>query len=75
MHRPAEELYHTSEDPFEHKNLAGDPKYAAVKARLSAELDSWMEQQKDPGIALDTHAALQTRRRAAAAKKKSKPAE
>ena len=65
MHRPAEELYCTSEDPFEQNNLAADPQRAEVKARLSAELDRWMQQQKDPGVALDTQAALQACRRAA----------
>jgi len=65
MHRPAEELYHTSEDPFEQRNLADDPQYAEVKARLRAELDRWMQQQGDPGAKLDTHAALQACRRAA----------
>ena len=64
MHRPAEELYHTSEDPFEQNNLAADPKYAETKARLRAELDRWMQQQNDPGVALDTHEALQASRRA-----------
>jgi len=66
MHRPAEELYHTSEDPFEQRNLAGDPQYADVQARLSAELDRWIQQQHDPGAALDTPAQLQSRRRKAA---------
>ena len=66
MHRPAEELYHTSQDPFEQHNLADDPQYAEVKARLGTELDRWMRQQGDPGAALDTKAALQARRRAAA---------
>lgn len=66
MHRPAEELYHTSEDPFEQRNLAAEPEYTQEKARLSAELDRWMQQQNDPGVALDTPAALQARRRAAA---------
>jgi N-sulfoglucosamine sulfohydrolase len=66
MHRPAEHLYHTSEDPYEMTNLADDPRFAQVKARLSAELDRWMESQDDPGVALDTKEALQAVRRAAA---------
>ena len=65
MNRPAEELYFTSEDPFEHTNLTDDPQYAEVKARLSTELDRWMQQQKDPGVALDTQTALEACRRAA----------
>ncbi len=51
---PAEELYRTIDDPFEMNNLAEDPRYAAVKSRLSAELDRWLEEQGDPGIPLDT---------------------
>jgi len=59
MSRPAEELYHTSADPFEMTNLAADPKHAEVKARLSAELDRWLVAQGDPGAVLDTREALQ----------------
>lgn len=66
-HRPAEELYRTEEDPFELKNLADDPKYAKVKARLRAELDRWMQAQRDPGAAMDTPEALQANRKAARA--------
>lgn len=58
MKRPAEELYDSEADPFEMTNLADDPKYAKVKARLSAELDRWMAEQGDPGAALDTMEAL-----------------
>ena len=65
MHRPAEELYRTSDDPFELENLAGDPQYAEVKARLAAELDRWMQEQGDPGVALDTTEAWSARRREA----------
>jgi N-sulfoglucosamine sulfohydrolase len=49
-HRPAEELYDLDADPFEMKNLAGDPKLAEVQARLSRELDAWMAQQGDRGM-------------------------
>jgi uncharacterized sulfatase len=52
--RPAEQLHHTKEDPFELNNLADDPKYATIKKELSEELDRWMAQQKDPGAAMDT---------------------
>ncbi len=56
--RPAEQLYHTAEDPFELTNLADDAKYAEVKARLSDQLDRWMASQGDPGVPEDTHEAL-----------------
>jgi len=76
MHRPAEELFDTREDPDELVNLLdsrGAPRggvangedVAAVKARLSAELDRWMADQKDPGADLDTVDALNARRREA----------
>ena len=55
--RPAEELYRTSEDPFELTNLVGDPRYAAIKEELSRELDLWMHDQNDPGIPMDTREA------------------
>ena len=57
--RPAEELYHTADDPYEATNLAGDPRHAEIKARLSAELDRWLAAQGDPGIPQDTHEAHQ----------------
>ena len=40
MKRPAEQLYHTAKDRFELTNLADDPKYAKIKAELSAEFRS-----------------------------------
>lgn len=58
LHRPAEQLYHTAEDRFEMTDLASKPEHAALKARLSAELDRWMATQGDPGIPLDTVASL-----------------
>jgi uncharacterized sulfatase len=58
MQRPAEELYHTADDPFELNNRADDPEQAERKARLSAELDRWMKSQGDPGAAMDTHEAI-----------------
>ena len=60
MSRPAEELYHTAADPAEMTNLAGKPEHAAIRKKLSAELDRWLAAQSDPGIPLDTveaHAA------------------
>lgn len=54
MHRPAEQLYHMDDDPFEMTNLADDPAHAEAKARLSTELDQWMKEQGDPGAEIDT---------------------
>lgn len=59
MHRPAEELYDTANDPYEMTNLIGEPKHAAVKTNLVAQLERWMTQQGDPGIPVDTKDAIQ----------------
>jgi N-sulfoglucosamine sulfohydrolase len=45
--RPAEELYDLSADPNELHNLAADPKQADRRAKMSADLDVWMQQQGD----------------------------
>lgn len=61
--RPAEEVYHTASDPFEMTNLAADPQYSTVRARLAAELDRWLLEQGDPGIPQDTKEAHQAAKR------------
>jgi uncharacterized sulfatase len=48
--RQAEELYDLESDPEEMHNLAGDPKLAAVQARLGKALEAWMQQQGDRGM-------------------------
>ncbi len=63
MHRPAEQLYDTAADPYELKNLIDDPALAAVKKRLSDELDRWLREQGDPGAPQDTHEAVEAARR------------
>ena len=63
QNRPAEQLYHTAKDAYEMKNLAGDAKLAQRQAKLSAELDRWMQSQGDPGIPQDTQEALQAARK------------
>lgn len=52
-HRPAEELYNLDNDPSEQQNLAGSPQHAARLAELRAELDHWMLQQGDQGLATE----------------------
>ena len=52
-HRPGEELYDLHADEFEMKNLAADPGHADIKARLAKELDAWMAQQGDKGMATE----------------------
>ena len=56
MRRPAEQLYEVAADPYQMRNLAGDPSLAGVRDRLAAELGRWMQNQGDPGEALDTEA-------------------
>lgn len=62
MSRPAEELYRTSNDPYELSNIADDEQYAEVLQSLRDELDRWMESQGDPGADQDTQEALQAAR-------------
>ena len=62
MHRPAEQLYHTANDPFELKNLADSPEHLWIREKLGDELDRWMASQGDPGSSEDTSAALEAAR-------------
>lgn len=48
--RVAEELYNTKEDPFCMNNLVDDPKYAELKAKMSAEMTEKLTAQEDPRI-------------------------
>jgi len=62
-HRPPEELYDLEADPWELRNLAADAAHAATLARLRADLDAWMKEQGDEGLA--TERALHAPRGAA----------
>lgn len=59
IRRPAEQLYHTADDPAEMNDLAASPEHAAIKVKLSAELDRWLAAQGDPGVSQDTQEAHQ----------------
>lgn len=48
--RPAEELYDLRRDRDQTRNVAGDPAYAAHKARLAAELDTRLNAVRDPRL-------------------------
>jgi uncharacterized sulfatase len=50
-HRPAEELYDLSADPFEVQNLSPDPAHAETLAELRGAVDSWMSENGDLGLA------------------------
>jgi len=45
--RPREELYDLRADPYELRNLAGDPQHAARLAEMRAQLEAWMKEQGD----------------------------
>jgi len=47
--KPGEELYDTRADPDEVHNLATDPKYQKVLARMRRALDKWVKETKDLG--------------------------
>jgi uncharacterized sulfatase len=51
--RPAEELYDLRADPWELRNLSADPAHAATLAALQADLDRWMKDQGDEGLATE----------------------
>ena len=46
--RPAEELYHVKEDPFQTNNLADNPDYADIKGKIRQTLDETLIQTGDP---------------------------
>ncbi len=48
--RPEEELYDLTNDPYELKNLAADPKYRKVRNELKTKIKEFMKQQGDEGI-------------------------
>jgi hypothetical protein len=47
--RPAEELYDLQSDPFETRNLAGNPQFRSTLEALRKRLDRWMVETRDPG--------------------------
>jgi arylsulfatase A-like enzyme len=47
--RPREELYDTTADPAQIRNLAGDPAHGAALATHRAQLEAWMRDTRDPG--------------------------
>ena len=63
MRRPPEQLYHTAEDRYEMKNLAGLSGEQGRIGRLRTELDRWLKAQSDPGAPVDTDEAIQAARK------------
>ncbi|MBA3313476.1 MAG: sulfatase [Planctomycetaceae bacterium] len=56
-HRPAEEFYDLENDPYETSNLAGDSRHANTLDTLRKQLDDWMTQQGDRGLATERDVA------------------
>ena len=52
--RPAVALYNSAADPYEMKNLAGQPEYEKTMKHLQSALQAWMQSQGDPGASMDT---------------------
>jgi uncharacterized sulfatase len=49
-HRPAEELYDLTNDPWEQSNVAADPANADRLKELREAMDQWMHEQGDEGL-------------------------
>lgn len=47
---PAEELYDLAQDPNELNNVAENPDYAAVRARMAADLEKYLRDTGDPRV-------------------------
>ncbi|GAB3020139.1 sulfatase [Niabella terrae] len=56
IHRPAVELYDVVQDPWQLHNLAGKTKYQNVEATMKKELEAFMHQQGDSGVATEMQA-------------------
>ncbi len=54
--RPGEELYDVVNDPYQLNNLVNDSGYNAIKTKLKTEMEAFMKQQGDEGIATEMRA-------------------
>lgn len=61
QNRPEHELYYLSDDPSEIKNLAFEPLHSHILNQLKSELQSWMEEQNDTGMAAELKVPLKAR--------------
>jgi len=73
-HRPGEELYDITKDPFEWTNLADDPAYAKVKTELRRQLTDWMQANGDKGQQTELEAEHHQTKALRAKRKKVNPA-
>jgi N-sulfoglucosamine sulfohydrolase len=51
--RPAEELYDLKKDPHQIRNVAGEPEYSGIQAKLRSDLAKWMKDTADPRAVKD----------------------
>jgi N-sulfoglucosamine sulfohydrolase len=56
LNRPPEELYDIRKDPYQLHNLATDSRFANIKKNLGKQLDAFMTQQGDKGVATEMEA-------------------
>ena len=54
--KPPVELYDLQADPWEVKNLAGNPQYSGIEKELRGELDRWRVRVNDQGVTDDFRA-------------------
>jgi N-sulfoglucosamine sulfohydrolase len=59
--KPQEELYDLQADPWNLKNLADSPEYAAVRQTLKRQLEAYQRQTKDPRVTGDLGVFERTR--------------
>jgi N-sulfoglucosamine sulfohydrolase len=50
LHRPAFELYRIDKDPWESRNLAGNPEYVEVLKKYQERLRNWQSKLNDPWL-------------------------
>jgi len=48
--KPVEELYDVEKDPFQMRNLAGDPQHKVVLERMRTSCEQWMVENRDLGL-------------------------
>jgi len=48
--KPPEEFYDTENDPYEVRNIAGDPAHRRTLERFRAAMDAWMIESRDTGL-------------------------
>ena len=58
---PEFELYDLAQDPWEFRNLAGNPDHAEAEQRLRSALETWRQETDDPTLDPDFHDEMKRR--------------